>query len=200
MLEGQESPERLEKSVGGSAHQFRARGVQVGRHRGSSQELGRSDPRGDGGQRFGCDGQIHLAQGHQALHAATLALCRVVGVLVGRVAPGCWLGATRPTCRGGHLPTVAKPLDGCDELGGAPAVDRLLSGPGCRGGILQQRAQGLGEGLRLGPGGAEHPGRLPAPASCGTGESLLLLEAILAGPGTALLGAGSSGAASMLQQ
>ena len=59
-----------------------------------------------------------VSPGDQALHAATLALCRAVGVLVGRVAPGCWLGATRPTCRGGHLSTLAKPLDGRDELGG----------------------------------------------------------------------------------
>ena len=74
VLEGQESAERLEKSVGGSAHQFGARGLQVGRHRGSSQEPGRSDPRGDGsleGQRFGC-GQIHLPQGR---HGGFIRFC-----------------------------------------------------------------------------------------------------------------------------
>ena len=73
-MEGQESAERLEKSVGGSAHQFGARGLQVGRHRGSSQEPGRSDPRGDGsleGQRFGC-GQIHLPQGR---HGGFIRFC-----------------------------------------------------------------------------------------------------------------------------
>lgn len=67
-----------------------------------------------------------VSPGNQALHTATLALCRVVGVLVGHVAPGCWLGATRPTCRGGYLPTVAKPPDGCDELGGFGGFHTVL--------------------------------------------------------------------------